>query len=60
MRKLQVFLPDTRLAPTHLPEDSILAWESAGSRDDEVRKIINTIQSYLDNSDKVPVIMDSY
>ncbi len=55
-----MFLPDTRLAPTHLPEDSILAWESAGSRDDEVRKIINTIQSYLDNSDKVPVIMDSY
>lgn len=51
------YLPDTRLAPTHLPEDSILAWENRGSRDDEVRKVVNSIQSYLDNSDNVPVLV---
>lgn len=51
------YLPDTRLAPTHLPEDSILAWENAGSRDDEVEKAVNSIEEYLNNSDKVPVII---
>ena len=51
------YLPDTRLAPTQLSEDSILAWENAGSRDDEVRKVVNSIKTYLDNSDNVPVII---
>lgn len=51
------YLPDTRLAPTHLPEDSILAWENAGSRDDEARKVVHSIQPYLNNADKVPVII---
>ena len=51
------YLPDTRLAPTHLPEDSILAWENKGSRDDEVRKVVNAIQDYLNNSDNIPVIL---
>ena len=51
------YLPDTRLAPTHLPEDSILAWENRGSRDDEVFKIINSIEAYLENSENVPVIL---
>jgi hypothetical protein len=51
------YLPDTRLAPTHLPEDSILAWENRGSRDNEIFKIINTIQKYLNNSENVPVIL---
>lgn len=50
------YLPDTRLAPTHLPEDSILAWENKGSRDDEVFSIINSIGTYLDNSENIPVI----
>lgn len=51
------YLPDTRLAPTHLPEDSILAWENRGSRDDEVRKVVNSIQKYLENADNVPVLL---
>ncbi len=51
------YLPDTRLAPTHLGEDSILAWENRGSRDDEVFKIINSIKTYLNNSKNVPVIL---
>ncbi len=50
-------LPKTRLVPTHLPEDSILAWENRGTRDDEVFKIINTIQKYLNNSENIPVIL---
>jgi hypothetical protein len=51
------YLPDSRLAPTHLPEDSILAWENRGSRDNEVFKIINTIRKYLNNSENIPVIL---
>ena len=51
------YLPDTRLAPTYLPEDSILAWENRGTRDDEVFKIINSIDEYLENSENVPVIL---
>jgi len=51
------YLPDTRLAPTHLPEDSILAWENRGSRDDEVRKVIHSIQDYLDKAENIPVLV---
>ncbi len=51
------YLPDTRLAPTHLPEDSVLAWENRGSRDDEVFKIVNSIQSYISNSENIPVLL---
>lgn len=51
------YLPDTRLAPTHLPEDSILAWENKGSRDDEIFRIINSIESYIGNSANVPIIL---
>jgi len=51
------YLPDTRLAPTHLPEDSILAWENRGTRDDEVFRIINSLKTYLNNSENVPVIL---
>jgi len=51
------YLPDTRLAPTHLPEDSILAWENRGSRDDEVFKIINSIDDFLENSENIQVIL---
>lgn len=51
------YLPDTRLAPTHLPEDSILAWENKGFRDDEVFRIINSIQDYLKNSENIPVLI---
>jgi len=51
------YLPDTRLAPTHLPENSILAWENKGTRDNEIFRIINSIKPYLENSDNIPVIL---
>jgi len=51
------YLPDTRLAPTHLPEDSILAWENKGSRDDEIFKILNSIKPYTENSANIPVVL---
>ncbi len=51
------YLPDTRLAPTHLPEDSVIAWEKKGSRDEEIRSILNSIEDYLNNSDEKPVIL---
>lgn len=51
------YLPDTRLAPTHLPEDSILTWENAGSRDDEAIKVVHSIHDYLKNADNVPVLV---
>ncbi len=51
------YLPDTRLAPTNLPEDSILAWENRGTRDDEIFKIINSINQYIKNSEAVPLIL---
>ncbi len=51
------YLPDTRLVPTDKSEAEILAWDDAGSRDDEMRKIINVIKPYLAQSDSIPVIM---
>ena len=51
------YLPDTRLAPTHLQEDSILAWENRGSRDNEVFKILTSIKSYIQNSENVPILL---
>ena len=51
------YLPDTRLAPTQESEDSILAWENAGTRDDEIFAILNSISLHISNSDSVPVIM---
>ena len=51
------YLPDTRLAPTHLSEDSILAWENRGTRDDEVFKILASIKSYIEDSENVPVLL---
>lgn len=51
------YLPDTRLVPTQESEESILAWENEGSRDDEISAIVNSISHHISNSDSVPVIM---
>ncbi|MCL3782025.1 endonuclease/exonuclease/phosphatase family protein [Prolixibacteraceae bacterium JC049] len=51
------YLPDTRLVPLEKTEAEILAWENAGTRDNEVRTIINTIQSYTENADSIPVLI---
>lgn len=51
------YLPDTRLAPIHKSEAEIIAWENAGTRDDEIKAILKAITPYLHDSDNVPIIM---
>lgn len=51
------YLPDMRLTPTSLSEAEILAWDNEGTRDEEVRKILSTIQPILNQADSIPVIM---
>lgn len=51
------YLPDMRLAPTDKTEAEILAWETAGTRDDEIRKILSVLQPVLAEADSIPVIM---
>ncbi|MFI3261837.1 MAG: endonuclease/exonuclease/phosphatase family protein [Rikenellaceae bacterium] len=51
------YLPDERLVPTDLTHEQIIEWEKAGSRDDELRAILNTIAPYLAEADSIPVIM---
>jgi hypothetical protein len=51
------YLPDCRLAPTDKPESEILDWENAGTRDDEVKKIISVLEPFMAESDSIPVIM---
>lgn len=51
------YLPDTRLAPVEKSEAEIIAWEEAGSRDDEIRTILNVLQPFLAQSDSIPVII---
>lgn len=51
------YLPDTRKAPLSLGSDSIVAWEKKGSRDDEIKTIMDILSDFVDYSDKVPVIM---
>lgn len=62
-RRIRVFdtwlhyLPDARLAPVDKGESEILAWDNAGTRDDEIRVILDILKPYLDESDEIPVIM---
>lgn len=51
------YLPDTRKVPTSEGEEAILAWDDAGTRDDEARKILNVLKPYLAEADSIPVIM---
>lgn len=51
------YLPDARLVPTAEREDSILAWEKAGTRDDEIETILSCIKPMLAETDSIPVIM---
>ena len=51
------YLPDTRLAPCEKSSEEILAWDDAGSRDDEARKIIEILQPFLAQTDSIPLIM---
>lgn len=62
-KKIRVFdtwlhyLPDMTLVPTQLSEEEIIEWEKAGSRDDEIKKIIASIKPYLLQADSIPVIV---
>ena len=49
--------PDSRLAPTAEGADAVLAWEKAGSRDDEINKILGAIKPFLAETDSIPIIM---
>jgi exonuclease III len=51
------YLPDARLAPCEKSSEEILAWDDAGSRDEEVRKIIEVLQPFLAQTDSIPMIM---
>lgn len=51
------YLPDMRLAPTGKSEAEILAWDDAGTRDDEVRRILSVMRPMLKEADRIPVIM---
>ena len=51
------YLPDTRLAPLDSGEKKILAWENEGTRDDEVKAIIEVLQPLILQSDQTPVIL---
>lgn len=51
------YLPDMRLVPTDKTEQEILVWDDAGTRDEEIRKIIGVLKPILAESDSIPVIM---
>jgi endonuclease/exonuclease/phosphatase (EEP) superfamily protein YafD len=51
------YLPDTRLVPTDKPEKEIISWEMEGTRVKEITAILDVIAPFLENSDKIPVIM---
>lgn len=51
------YLPDARLVPTDKTESEILSWETEGTRDDEIKRILSVLQPVLAESDSIPVIM---
>ena len=51
------YLPDMRLVPTDKTEEEILAWDDAGTRDDEIRRILEVLKPVIAESDSIPVIM---
>lgn len=51
------YLPDTRLVPTDKSEEEMIAWETAGSRDNEIDAILKELQGFIAESDSIPIIM---
>lgn len=51
------YLPDMRLVPTDKSEEEILAWDDAGTRDEEIRKILGALKPLIAESDSIPIIM---
>lgn len=51
------YLPDQRLAPVEKSEEEIIAWECAGSRDEEIHSILQALDPFLKEADDIPVII---
>ncbi len=51
------YLPDTRDVPTDKSEKEILAWDDAGSRDEELQRILAAIAPMIKEADSIPIIM---
>lgn len=51
------YLPDMRLTPTDKSEAEILAWDDAGTRDEEIRKILEVLKPMIAESDSIPIVM---
>lgn len=51
------YLPDMRLTPTDKSEQEILAWDNAGTRDEELQRIFSVLRPVLSETDSIPVIM---
>ena len=51
------YLPDERLTPTDKSASEILAWDDAGTRDDEIRRIMNVLKPFMDESSRIPIIV---
>ena len=63
-RKIRIFatwlhyLPDIcTLKPDTMSVEAIMAWEEAGTRDDEIRKILSVLTPYIAQTDSIPIIM---
>ncbi len=51
------YLPDERLALLCKSGKEIIAWEKEGSRDNGLRAILEAIETYIGNSQYIPIIM---
>ena len=51
------YLPDMRLVPTDKTEAEILAWDDAGTRDEEINRILSVLKPMLAQTDSIPIIM---
>lgn len=51
------YLPDMRLVPVDKTEEEILAWDDAGTRDDEISKILGVLKPMVADSNSIPLIV---
>lgn len=51
------YLPDARQVPVGSSEPEILAWDDAGSRDEEIRAMLSVLGPMMAESDSIPIIM---
>ena len=51
------YLPDATLVPTDKSEAEIIAWDKAGTRDDEIKKIMEVLKPFMAEADRIPMIM---